>query len=80
MTKKEKVFKKLKENPEKISFLEICKIIEWIRGEVVDGEGSYVVFKYENEILLTIPKYNNDCKSFYKKQISKILISKNLLS
>ncbi len=80
MTKKEKIFKKLKENPEKISFFEICKIMEWIGGEVVGGKGSHVVFKYGNEILLTIPKHNNDCKSFYKKQMSKILISKNLLS
>jgi predicted RNA binding protein YcfA (HicA-like mRNA interferase family) len=79
MTKKEKLIKKFLNTPEKISFLEICKIIEWIGGEIVDGKGSHVVFKYENEVLLTIPKHNNDCKSFYKKQMLKILISKNLL-
>ena len=80
MIKKEKLFQKFEESPESLCFSEICKIIEWIGGEIIKGKGSHIIFKYKDDVLLTIPKHNNDCKSFYKKQILKTLTSKNLLS
>lgn len=80
MRKEEKLILKFKTSPQSISLVDLLKLMKWIGIEVVQGKGSHIVCKIENEILIVIPIHQKDCKPFYKKKSLQILLSHNLLS
>lgn len=79
MTKEEKIILKFKTSPQSVSLVELLNLMKRGGIEIVQGKGSHVICKKENEILIVIPIHKNDCKPFYKKKILKILLAHKLL-
>lgn len=80
MTKKEKLLLKFIKNFESIKYIELENILLDIWYKKIDAKWSHVKFKNTrlvNDII--IPLHNNDCKSFYKKQVLKILKNNSLI-
>lgn len=76
MSQIDKLIQKFKDNPEKIKYVDLVKILKYLNFETISIKGSHVKYK-KNQINIVIPVHNNECKSFYKKEVYKII--KNLL-
>lgn len=79
MTKEDKLILKFKDSPQSISLSNLLKLMKWLGIEIIQGKGSHIICKIENEILIVIPVHNNDCKNFYKKRALKSLLLHNLI-
>lgn len=72
MTQKEKLIEKFLKNPENLNFPKIEKILIDLNFEKINAKGSHVKFKHHKlNRDIVIPVHNNECKNFYKKELSK---------
>ncbi|MCB9805622.1 type II toxin-antitoxin system HicA family toxin [Candidatus Nomurabacteria bacterium] len=65
---------KFKEDPEKLKFRDIEKILVSLGFEKIQTKGSHVKYKnqkFPNDVI--VPIHSNECKPFYKRQIYKII-------
>lgn len=72
MSQIEKLLKKFVENPSKVRYTDIEKVLISLGFENISTKGSYVKWKHHalhNDIV--IPLHNNECKNFYKEQVYK---------
>ena len=70
---KKKIEKFLK-NPRTSKYSDIALILSHFGFEKISTKGSHVKFKHQslpNDLI--IPVHNNECKDFYKIEISKII-------
>ncbi len=74
MTKKEKIFKKFKQTPTTVNFLQINNILLDLGFKKRQGKGSHVVF-YNGSDTFSLPVHNNDIKNIYKLKIHKTIFS-----
>lgn len=75
MSQKDKLLKKIKNNPKDVSFDEACKLLEWFGFEFLHATGSHHKFK-KGEISLVIPR-QNPLKPIYIKHILERLDDEN---
>lgn len=79
MTKIDKLIEKYKNAPQSLSIVQILKILDSKGLEIIEGKGSHVICKHENNIFMVVPIHSNDCKDFYKKQILTKLVKLKLI-
>ncbi len=76
MTRRYRLFKKFFRNPDSLNYYKIEKLLLILDFEKIETKGSHKKFKHK--LLrqdLIIPVHNNDCKSFYKHLVKKIIKS-----
>lgn len=72
MSQREKLLKKFADNPSKIRYLDIKKILLLLGFENIPTQGSHVKWKHHGMSHdIVIPVHNNECKNFYKEQVYK---------
>lgn len=76
MTKREKLFEKIRNNPKDISFSDIRKVLEQEDFSLVRIAGSHHVFK-RNELTFVIPVHKNQVKSVYVKRVVELIEQSN---
>ena len=80
MTKTDKTIAKFKQNPATLPFHEIESLLVRFGFQIVPAKGSHRKFKHPPlKIEYVVPVHNGECKSFYKKEIAKILKHNNLI-
>jgi len=72
MSRKDKLFEAIKNNPKNVKFEDLKKILESLGYTAVNRGGSHYVFTKESSISLTIP-YKRPVKVIYVKQVIKII-------
>ena len=72
MSRKDKLFEAIKNNPKNVKFEDLKKILESLGYTAVNRGGSHYVFTKEDSISLTIP-YKRPVKVIYVKQVIKII-------
>ena len=68
----QKLVLKFKENPEKVRYMELEKILLYFGFSKRQAKGSHVKFKKE-WINIVVAVHNNDCKPSHKKSVLKTL-------
>ncbi|NJL81894.1 MAG: type II toxin-antitoxin system HicA family toxin [Chloroflexaceae bacterium] len=76
MTKKEKLLKRLKNNPNNVTFTDVRKLMEQENFRLDHITGSHHVFKRE-EVTFVIPVHNNRVKSIYVKRAIELIEQDN---
>ncbi len=74
MSQIEKLLKKFIQAPQNIRHTDIEKILLHLGFEEIRAKGSHVKWKHQklrNDII--VPIHNNDCKKFYKVQVSQCI-------
>lgn len=72
MSRIEKLLQDLRLRPESLRYKDIETILFYVGCEKVSVKGSHVKFKHRSlRYDIIIPVHNNECKSFYKKQVLK---------
>jgi predicted RNA binding protein YcfA (HicA-like mRNA interferase family) len=72
MSQIEKLLKKFIDNPSKVRYVNIEKVLLFLDFEKIPTKGSHVKWKHHtlhHDII--IPVHNNECKNFYKEQVYK---------
>jgi len=72
MTKKKKIFEKLKNNPKDVRFDDIKKMLEEKGFELKRISGSHFIFS-KGEVTFVIPSHNNKVKEIYVKRVIDII-------
>ncbi len=72
MTKKEKLFEKIKNNPKNVSFSEITKLLLDENFILERVSGSHHIFK-KDDIIFVIPMHQNKVKTIYVKRVIEII-------
>ncbi len=76
MSRIEKLLRKFMGRPETVRYMDIEKILLFIGFEKIQAKGSHVKFKHSKmRFDIIIPIHNNECKTFYKKQVREQIIS-----
>lgn len=74
MSVTEKKIKKFLKNPKSTKYSDIVNLLLHFGFGKVSVKGSHMKFKhYSLQSDLIIPVHNNECKDFYKLEISKII-------
>ncbi len=74
MTSTVKLLEKFLNHPDSLRYREIEKLLIQLGFEKNEARGSHKKFKHPNlSTNLIIPVNNNDCKTFYKNLIAKII-------
>jgi predicted RNA binding protein YcfA (HicA-like mRNA interferase family) len=72
MSRIEKLLQKFQKKPDSVRYADIETILLHVGCEKVSLRGSHVKFKHRTvRHDIVIPVHNNECKSFYKKQVRK---------
>lgn len=74
MTRKQKVFDKIKNNPKDVRFSELRNMLEEKGFILKRTTGSHFVFK-RGEIIFVVPSHNNKVKEIYVKRVIDIIES-----
>ena len=75
MTRKNKLLKRFLENPQSLRYSEIETILLDLGFIKKQGKGSHVIFFHSLfGLKLVIALHNNDCLTYHKKEIAKIII------
>ncbi len=78
--KKEKIYRKLKENPKNVRFEDLCKALELFGFKYRGGKGSHRVFTKKGiKEILTIQHVKCKAKLYQVKQFLKLVERYNLL-
>lgn len=72
MTRKSKLFEKLKNNPHHVSFAEIRKLLTAEGFELDRVTGSHHIFKKESTIFV-IPVHQHKVKSVYVQRVIELI-------
>ena len=72
MTKREKLFERLKNNPKDVSFAQIEKLLVTEGFTLVRIAGSHHIFK-KGGVTFVIPSHRNKVKEVYVKRVIEIL-------
>lgn len=71
MSSIEKLLKKFLETPQSVRYRDIERILRYFNFEKISAKGSHVKWKqYDMTHDIIIPIHHNECKEFYKKQVS----------
>lgn len=72
MTKREKLFDKISNNPKDVSFSDIRKLLEQEEFTLERVTGSHHVFK-KDSVTFVIPVHNNKVKTIYVKRVIELI-------
>ena len=71
MSQIEKLLQKCVRTPQNIRYSDIEKILMHLGFERIEAKGSHIKWKHRKlHSDIIIPVHNNECKPFYKKQVS----------
>lgn len=72
MSQREKLLKRFADNPTKVRYSDITKILLLLGFEHIPTQGSHVKWKHCGLMYdIVIPVHNNECKPFYKEQVHR---------
>lgn len=72
MTKKDKLFEKIKNNPKNVSFTELRQLLKDESFSLERISGSHHIFRKGNYIFV-IPMHDNQVKSVYAKRVIELI-------
>lgn len=72
MTKRQKIFDKIVNNPRDVSFSDIRKLLEQEDFILERVSGSHHVFK-KNSVTFIVPVHNNKVKTVYVKRVIELI-------
>lgn len=76
MSRIEKLLNKFRDDPERVRYADLEKLLVHLGCEKVPAKGSHVKFKHRVlHVDIIIPVHNNECKPFYKKQARTQIIN-----
>lgn len=79
MVRKDRLLQKFLNNPDSLGYGRIENLLLILGFEKIEAKGSHKKFKHQLlQRDLIIPVHNNDCKSFYKYLVARI-IKQNLI-
>ena len=70
MSQIEKLLVRFWNDPERVRYRDIEKILQHFGFEKINAKGSHVKLKHSDHVSdIVIPVHNYECKPFYKKQV-----------
>jgi predicted RNA binding protein YcfA (HicA-like mRNA interferase family) len=72
MSQIEKLLKKFAQTPQNTRYADIEKILSHLGFKEIKAKGSHVKWKHpklRNDVIIQV--HNNECKKFYKEQVSR---------
>lgn len=72
MTKKDKLFEKIKNNPRNVRFSDLRKLLKEENFFLERISGSHHIFR-KNEIIFIIPVHNDQVKTVYVKRVLELI-------